>query len=1736
MASGDDHYSAGFSIGSCATRIHDGLPQKPTYHFELPACLSSLSPSVNRPTHKLVWYQQQEIAELLLGAALHQDWLSSFVNVRPPNGTVLFYRRDTANLARKQDGYLWQRKPNRRAVKEVHMVLKVDGVECILANYAHSALLSTFHRRTYSLRYSPSIVLFHYLNVPSITANDKLCLPIPMFDEENRAALTRTFIVQQLLPMFSGFPTLVSRPESNRRLHFDIRGILATLSTAILRQSEKIKLPVAGRSCSRTTYLFIHPTLLETSSSMLSSDDTSKFRSQTMNGDVFDPSSNHACGNPVRQTTVGCSITEKDKKNLTSEYVRSDFADSWTDRFTDSFPNEEDKIKILNFPERPSVSKSGAHSEFQPDSAATESSAISRFASAVEGSEYEVVTSEFDSRETELLFGVLPGDPSSEELPSNEFSTNQDLLNNSDSHKPTSQSPDLAQSCKSTDLFNWLSEQQLHNGETICASFFPETFSNELGPIDADEFWTDFLPDDQFSFGEDEQRPTEELCEPDYASDPLSHIDVGTPAPPIEAVETSISSPNKSCPVVDARDGFQHSLSDRIDNSRNFQSNFSTVVEHRDAQDSCENDSLPSGSMNRTPDEVRMHTHSPEDDLVGEIKPDDLWNLRIPVARAQWELVHCFSSATAPLRSSLAASDEFILVLDNRDRDVVSGDQGGDLESDSFDADGVVYTSSPRKTLSSPTFSFGRTDEDISGDIKDHGSCNQSLYADRIEQLLVSQCSIWMYGQDVRSPVGQGGVSSGATQDASENIDTSSDQQWVNYPHLLQAIQMVKRDAQSLTSHDLPPVTLLFCVAALGYSELLLTLMQWRVLEFEDHQPLPTNELTRIESPMMLTSTEHLGNLLTSKPVLFEGASIAPLGCAILHQHIKCACLLAILEPETLSEPCLEFERANGAVSFYPKQLARFLGLSSLEYYLEGIKFSSTKRIDTTPRGRLTEMLEYSQSWESAFRPASISCRTMEHPYHEHLASQESSCVPLFSRRGASYVPSLDMSKINSVSGSSYPLCSSSGVQSAFPTYLLNNPTHSADLCHIDTGVAEVENDTKSCNTDGSYMFYHSSSPLKSLCSPQLPPHSHHPHRQISLDERDVSGVYSTHRLPGPVVDRLESCFHRHRTRSFSIAPLYTSVTNLVEDDGSQQMVYLADRIIEAMPSRIVNLHRQETCDLSSLRPDFSDSALGMSVCAESSARSSCFQPSLPDDLAKHRRPTQAQCRDLIGLPQTQRTSLRATPAVVKRIRTGCDEASGSMVSLPGGPLGSTKYVAYRGLTFRNCASKTSHRVKTALLSFHAPLGTSTSGRFVCDTDDLDSLHARSCECRSQTTASNSLLATSPSSAGYLYEEQGDGMRHCGTGDFPVWSNRCSPPPSTAEIAEHFNAPSRFMETDFSRLTLSDQEQKRLYEAAKIIQKCYRAYKRNKSSVNERISHEDPADRIHSTSQLSSSNSGPAEINQQQSTEIGSDAPSTSAQCWEQFVFTSADDQSVGLELEIETTPSSEGPVCHQLHSGPDESTNLNTVSGTASTPLSSSEDVKKEIEAAIIIQSYYRRYKQYAYYKRLCQATLLIQNQYRYIREKKGSGGPVNRVRKGKPPMGPTNTRLRNLCQRRSKAQVPTDVGASGCSRGLPRLLSGSVHQSGFCHDANGSQRPSFCYCGPYLYVGPQPCQFDGHLPQHGPPHLRPGIRVISATTTSSFTAPRLSGFAFRRRRPTYGRFLQPPRHTFGGNVMGQF
>lgn len=47
-------------------------------------------------------------------------------------------------------------------------------------------------------------------------------------------------------------------------------------------------------------------------------------------------------------------------------------------------------------------------------------------------------------------------------------------------------------------------------------------------------------------------------------------------------------------------------------------------------------------------------------------------------------------------------------------------------------------------------------------------------------------------------------------------------------------------------------------------------------------------------------------------------------------------------------------------------------------------------------------------------------------------------------------------------------------------------------------------------------------------------------------------------------------------------------------------------------------------------------------------------------------------------------------------------------------------------------------------------------------------------------------------------------------------------------------------------------------------------------------------------------------------------------------------------------------------------------------------EEQDKERSAAVVIQNYYRRYKQYAYYRQMTQAAVIIQNGYRSYCENK--------------------------------------------------------------------------------------------------------------------------------------------------------
>lgn len=134
----------------------------------------------------------------------------------------------------------------------------------------------------------------------------------------------------------------------------------------------------------------------------------------------------------------------------------------------------------------------------------------------------------------------------------------------------------------------------------------------------------------------------------------------------------------------------------------------------------------------------------------------------------------------------------------------------------------------------------------------------------------------------------------------------------------------------------------------------------------------------------------------------------------------------------------------------------------------------------------------------------------------------------------------------------------------------------------------------------------------------------------------------------------------------------------------------------------------------------------------------------------------------------------------------------------------------------------------------------------------------------------------SPASSGPLQSPASYSVASISTGAM----SSPSPPPTTEDFTEFLqasNSMAKPFEADFSNLTLTDREQRELYEAAKCIQKAYRSYKGRKKL-----------------------------------------------------------------------------------------------------------EEQDKERRAAIVIQNYYRRYKQYAYYRQMINAALIIQNGYRSYCEHK--------------------------------------------------------------------------------------------------------------------------------------------------------
>ncbi|KAH8407574.1 hypothetical protein KR222_007190, partial [Zaprionus bogoriensis] len=174
---------------------NDGEPIK------LPDNLESLPRADSFPSQRHRWNTNEEIAAILISFDKHSEWQSKEVKTRPKSGSLLLYSRKKVRYRR--DGYCWKKRKDGKTTREDHMKLKVQGTECIYGCYVHSAILPTFHRRCYWLLQNPDIVLVHYLNVPYPDDNKMAVIAPSITLWGDKKEWTKEELVSQLKPMLS---------------------------------------------------------------------------------------------------------------------------------------------------------------------------------------------------------------------------------------------------------------------------------------------------------------------------------------------------------------------------------------------------------------------------------------------------------------------------------------------------------------------------------------------------------------------------------------------------------------------------------------------------------------------------------------------------------------------------------------------------------------------------------------------------------------------------------------------------------------------------------------------------------------------------------------------------------------------------------------------------------------------------------------------------------------------------------------------------------------------------------------------------------------------------------------------------------------------------------------------------------------------------------------------------------------------------------------------------------------------------------------------------------------------------------------------------------------------------------------------------------------------------------------------------------------------------------------------
>ncbi|VDP61476.1 unnamed protein product [Schistosoma curassoni] len=549
--------------------------------------------------------------------------------------------------------------------------------------------------------------------------------------------------------------------------------------------------------------------------------------------------------------------------------------------------------------------------------------------------------------------------------------------------------------------------------------------------------------------------------------------------------------------------------------------------------------------------------------------------------------------------------------------------------------------------------------------------------ADKLEMYLILQLVEWMK----------------KTDNISNNNSDRTNQSSVSY--LLEAenefdefnIQQLQEQMSSLKID----ISLLSCAAALGYSELILGLLQWAVRIycnqptsfFTDHCGTTLQSDVDTDLSRILSLLHDLTPNNSPSPAY---PTLTPLGSAILYEQVVTTKLLVVWDPDALHKPCLYNSLSSCSKlgdEFTPEKLALVIKSESMQKCIEQLEvqyFSSNAQnyATDTVRTKLERLINYTETFTlpNHIDLTEIDVNTKPSSFTHSLLYTQSNMIKLdYSKQNYSLDVSIDDDDIP-------------GEESLY---------HSTSLHNI-------------CSTS-----YHSKI-LKSLPTPAA---------NQFVDNSD-NFKYA--------VENNNNSFDTHHQLYEDDITLNSNIKRKNICTWRKQTYNRRHHCHNAMPRRIVNLHNQNCDDLLSTHVDydnnyngeeshsssiqFSDSALGESIAL---SRPPVDQLKSHSSLLHYEPFTLATNTNSITNPiqltnndDTNKYSVKIFPNITTKSFSNNhknNKSIGSFNSLPSKRPYRDKYLTlynsfrYRGVGIDDYPeNKVNHQLKSALLSFHEPL------------------------------------------------------------------------------------------------------------------------------------------------------------------------------------------------------------------------------------------------------------------------------------------------------------------------------------------------------------------------------------------------------------------------------------------------